>query len=452
MPEKSPFSPATDKDRQVEERDLYRRLQVDPVASSEIIAEAYWILVRKAQLLGSRERTVGEGLRELNVAYATLINPDLRASYNLTLPPSRLDGARSESASGDRRRRPLRQRLLGRLQSAVGSSRLNPYRLLHVDPHADLEVITAAYASLRQKYREEMWSSPVAEEMLDELAGAFAMVADPLTRASFDADFLGLGEEESSPEPSPLSVADDPTIAPRESAVEAAAASPAAGLAALVSAVDWPGLCRKLVHRLVRLLVVAGLGARHVGKHLYRGARWLAVNVVAPAARRLAAAAGDSLERLLESRGVRPPWRRRIDIDEPLRARLPANSAPSIQPPPKATAPANREHTGAVLARLIVSDGPQAGFEFLVTNRPISIGASPQCDVILDMPRSDAAPIQARIWQREGRFMIHQIADLERMLIAGKPMVWGVLEDGDELVIGRHRLVFVLTPAEEKGS
>jgi len=452
MPKTSPLRLGTDKDGQVEERDFYQLLQVDPAASSEIISEAYWILVRKTQLLGSREQTAREGLRELNVAYAALINPGLRASYNLILPPSRLDGERSESASGDRQRRPLRQRLLGKLQAAVSSGGRNPYRLLHVDPHADQEVIAAAYACLRQKYKE-MPSSLAAEEMLGELAEAFAMVTDSAARASFDAD-LGRGDEESSPEPSSPSPADgQPDLRPGYLLSEPSLGEPVAeGGAASPATVDWPGLSRMLVHRLGRLLVLAGLGARYGSKHLYRGTRWLAVEVVAPAARRLLAAAGDSVDGLLEWRGVRPLWRRHANLDEPLRARLFANGAPSTQPLPEAMAPANGDQTGTVLARLIVSDGPQAGSAFLVTNRPISIGASPQCDVILDMPTSDSDPIQVRIWRREGRFMIHQIADRERMLIAGKPMIWGVLEDGDELVIGPHRLAFVLTPAEEKGS
>jgi len=41
--------------------------------------------------------------------------------------------------------------------------------------------------------------------------------------------------------------------------------------------------------------------------------------------------------------------------------------------------------------------------------------------------------------------MIHQIADCEKILIGGRPLVWGILEDGDELCIGDHRLTFELT-------
>jgi predicted component of type VI protein secretion system len=81
----------------------------------------------------------------------------------------------------------------------------------------------------------------------------------------------------------------------------------------------------------------------------------------------------------------------------------------------------------------------------MVTDRPISLGADPQCDVILKAQGGGVAPLHARIWCREGRFMIHQIADCQKIIVSGQPLVWGILEDGDELRIGDHRLTFELT-------
>lgn len=101
----------------------------------------------------------------------------------------------------------------------------------------------------------------------------------------------------------------------------------------------------------------------------------------------------------------------------------------------------------APLARLTVCGGPHAGSTFVVTDRPVSIGVGPQCDVILEAQGSDMAPVHARIWHRDGRFMIHQVAGDGSVLIAGRPLVWGVLENGDELLIGPHRLTFELAPA-----
>ena len=101
------------------------------------------------------------------------------------------------------------------------------------------------------------------------------------------------------------------------------------------------------------------------------------------------------------------------------------------------------------MARLIIWGGPRSGSTFIVTDRPVSLGADPRCDVILGPQEDDVASLHARIWHRDGRFMIHQVAERGSILIAGKPFVWAVLEDGDEILIGRHRLTFELTQANE---
>jgi curved DNA-binding protein CbpA len=439
-------TPAASMHEKVDERDLYQVLQVDPMASREIIAEAYWVLVRKTQALRTQDQTAGEVLQQLNVAYATLANPDLRLRYSRTLPLDRQQTPNSVPEDGQHKRRPLRQRFLGR-RHLPGGGRRNAYQILQVDPRAEPPIIAAAYAWLRQQCMEGIWNGEAGQEALNELTEAFSVLADPEQRASYDANFPGLRwEEEPAPEPSLPTVADEAGTAPTESAVNVTIASKAwAGTAKLASAVDWSGISRRLFRFLGRLLVWAGLGACYIGGHLYRGMRWLAVAAVAPAARGLVAAAASSVDTLLERLEARPTAATPGDMDQAVKGRLCADSVPSIQALSSARPPLASVHPGTPIARLVIRGGPHAGSTFMVTDRPISLGADPQCDVILKAQGDGVAPFHARIWCREGRFMIHQIADCQKIIVSGQPLVWGILEDGDELRIGDHRLTFELT-------
>jgi hypothetical protein len=170
---------------------------------------------------------------------------------------------------------------------------------------------------------------------------------------------------------------------------------------------------------------------------------------VAPAARKLVKAGGNHINALLNWLELRSPPPLTGDMDHAIRERLSANNALSLQGTFPATAPRNSEQPGTALARLVISDGPHADSTFILTDRPISLGADPRCDVILEAQGDDVAPLHARIWYREGRFMIHQIADCEKILVGARPLTWGILEDGDELRISRHRLTFELTQANE---
>ena len=38
--------------------------------------------------------------------------------------------------------------------------------------------------------------------------------------------------------------------------------------------------------------------------------------------------------------------------------------------------------------------------------------------------------------------MIHRLSEQGDLLVAGRPLVWAVLENGDELSIGPHRITF----------
>ena len=494
MSETTPSGPSSGQQQQMEERDLYQVLRVDPLASREIIAEAYWALVRKAQALRTEDETTATALHQLNFAYATLVNPQLRDSYNRTLPPHRLDGARGGL---DISERPARHRLLGPRQLPSSPNKRNLYQILQVDPHAEQEIIAAAYACLRQQGGEGIWSGQASLEALDEVTEAFSVLADREQRAAYDATLPGLRQqEEAIPDPSPPPVAAKPSTAPPDSARTAKAVTRARTMA-LASAADWPGLSHKpgrLLGRLVLttaraawrasryagrhlyrgtrwlvIVIVAPAGrklgrllgrllrttaraawqaSRYTGRHLHRGTRWLVIVVVAPSALKLVTAGSNHIDALLKWLELRPPPPLTGNVDYAIRQRFSENNALLLQGPLPATAPRNSEQPATALARLVICDGPHAGSTFILTDRPVSLGAGPQCDVILEAQGDDVAPLHARIWYREGRFMIHQVADRGKILIGGQPLAWGVLEDGDELAIGQHRLVFELTPPE----
>lgn len=447
MSQTSPSDPGASGHQQAAVRDLYQVLQVDPIASRDIIAEAYWALVRKTKTLRSQDQTGDQTLHQLNVAYATLVDPDMRDSYNRTLPPHRLDGGRSIGGG----KGPLRRRLLGSRHLPSRTNKRNLYQILQVDPNAEHELIVASYACLRQQGGEGIWSGRASLEALDELTEAFSVLSDPEQRASYDANYPDLrGERESAPESSPASAADEPGIDTIDSESKEPTGSQALpGTAKPPSAANLSHFPRKLVRFLGRTLVVAGRGARYTGTHLYRGTLWLAIVILAPAARKLVTAGGNHIDALLKWLELRSPPPLTDDMDDAIRERLFANNELSLQGPLPATAPLSSEQPGIALARLVIRDGPHAGSTFILTERPVSLGADPRCDVILEAQGDDVAPLHARIWYRAGRFMFHQIADREKILVGAQPLAWGILEDGDELRISHHRLTFELTSPTE---
>jgi curved DNA-binding protein CbpA len=85
--------------------DLYKKLQVDPQAESEVIRAAYHALARKyhPDAGGSGKRMV-----EFNAAWAVLGNPRLRAAYDSErsqpgTPPATAVGAKQPGQKGDGR-------------------------------------------------------------------------------------------------------------------------------------------------------------------------------------------------------------------------------------------------------------------------------------------------------------------------------------------------------------
>lgn len=72
---------------------------------------------------------------------------------------------------------------------------------------------------------------------------------------------------------------------------------------------------------------------------------------------------------------------------------------------------------------------------------PVTIGTTRDCLIALP---SDAggAEERARIWRRDGRYMLHSLSLAGSLKIAGRPVTWVVLEDGDAIQFGTQTVIF----------
>jgi pSer/pThr/pTyr-binding forkhead associated (FHA) protein len=92
-------------------------------------------------------------------------------------------------------------------------------------------------------------------------------------------------------------------------------------------------------------------------------------------------------------------------------------------------------------AQLVVKRGPNAGSRFLL-NQPItSAGRHPDCNVILDDITVSRRHAQFQL--ENGTFRIVDVGSLNGTYVNGEPVDSAVLADGDEVQIGKFRLVFL---------
>ncbi|MEM7207006.1 MAG: DnaJ domain-containing protein [Pseudomonadota bacterium] len=154
-------------------RNFYRILRVQPDASPEVIQQSYRALMQKLKMhpdLGGEHWDAGI----VNQAYNVLRNAKKRADYDVELLQQysikTLAGAdvmSDEHASGET--------LQGR--AGAGINQRNFYRLLHVQPDAEIEVI-------RSSFRKLMDIAPSTQRSL--LKRAIDVLDDPEQRALYD--------------------------------------------------------------------------------------------------------------------------------------------------------------------------------------------------------------------------------------------------------------------------
>ena len=122
----------------------------------------------------------------------------------------------------------------------------------------------------------------------------------------------------------------------------------------------------------------------------------------------------------------------------------PTKSTASYRPPPVA------EWAGpeAPSARLVVIEGPDAGESVDLGEQAVTLGSDADCALRLSDAGGQVGGHHARVWLREGSFMLHHLDKRLTTRVGEREIDWAVLEPGDEIVIGPHRLRF---EAREQG-
>ncbi len=94
------------------------------------------------------------------------------------------------------------------------------------------------------------------------------------------------------------------------------------------------------------------------------------------------------------------------------------------------------------LAKLVIVSGPNSGKEFPVGSTPLSVGSAEWCDIILADDGGSIGPEEARAWIHGDKMMFHKLTRLTVLATDGAIGGWLVLEHGDEVSVGPHRLRF----------
>ena len=95
-------------------------------------------------------------------------------------------------------------------------------------------------------------------------------------------------------------------------------------------------------------------------------------------------------------------------------------------------------------AVLVVKRGPNAGSRFLLDQPVTSAGRHPNSDIFLDDVTVSRRHAEFR--RENGEFRIADIGSLNGTYVNRKPVQSAVLANGDEIQIGKFRLVFLTRP------
>jgi len=92
-------------------------------------------------------------------------------------------------------------------------------------------------------------------------------------------------------------------------------------------------------------------------------------------------------------------------------------------------------------ATVLSTSGQFTGPSFQVGEQPLIIGSGDACDILLP-DAEGVAEEHLRIWRRDGRLMLHHLAPGEETIVAGNPINWASLGDGEEAWFGPFLLRF----------
>jgi hypothetical protein len=98
-------------------------------------------------------------------------------------------------------------------------------------------------------------------------------------------------------------------------------------------------------------------------------------------------------------------------------------------------------------AWLLMKAGPLAGKQFILFRNPTVLGSSPKADVYLFKDEA-IEPRHAQIHDRGGRFEIEDLDSADGTYVNGIPVQRRMLQDGDQIVLGKTVLEFSLREAK----
>jgi pSer/pThr/pTyr-binding forkhead associated (FHA) protein len=97
-------------------------------------------------------------------------------------------------------------------------------------------------------------------------------------------------------------------------------------------------------------------------------------------------------------------------------------------------------------ARLLVMRGPNAGSQFLLDQAVTSAGRHPDSDIFLDDVTVSRHHVEFRL--ENGQFLLVDLDSLNNTYVNREPVHSAVLVDGDEVQIGKFRLMFLTRPTK----
>lgn len=100
-------------------------------------------------------------------------------------------------------------------------------------------------------------------------------------------------------------------------------------------------------------------------------------------------------------------------------------------------------------ALLVVKRGPNAGSRFLLDQPSTSAGRHPDSDIFLDDVTVSRRHAEFRL--ESGEFQVVDVGSLNGTYVNREPVDSAVLTNGDEVQIGKFRLVFLTGPRADDG-
>lgn len=105
------------------------------------------------------------------------------------------------------------------------------------------------------------------------------------------------------------------------------------------------------------------------------------------------------------------------------------------------TAAENTENLAEGVALLVVKRGPNAGARFLLDQETTTAGRHPEADIFLDDVTVSRRHAEFRL--NNGEFEVVDVGSLNGTYVNREPRNSHVLSVGDEIQIGKFRLVFL---------